>query len=34
MVLFSLRLAKGALLIAEHRNTAAEGKLADKDIRE
>lgn len=34
MVLFSLRLAKGALLIAEHRNTAAEGKLADKDIQE
>jgi uncharacterized protein (DUF983 family) len=30
MVLFSLRLAKGALLVAEHRNKAAEGRLADK----
>jgi uncharacterized protein (DUF983 family) len=27
MVVFSLRLAKGALLIAEHRNNAVEGKL-------
>ena len=34
MVLFSLRLAKGALLIAEHRNKASEGKLADKDPEE
>ena len=31
MVLFSLRLAKGALLVAEHRNRAVEGQLADKD---
>jgi uncharacterized protein (DUF983 family) len=30
MVLVSLRLAKGALLIAEHRNKAAEGMLAEK----
>jgi uncharacterized protein (DUF983 family) len=30
MVLFSLRLAKGALLVAEHRNKAAEGQLAVK----
>ena len=34
MVLFSLRIAKGALLIAEHRNKAREGKLADKDPEE
>ena len=34
MVLFSLRIAKGALLIAEHRNKAREGKLADKDTEE
>jgi uncharacterized protein (DUF983 family) len=34
MVLFSLRIAKGALLIAEHRNKASEGKLADKDPEE
>jgi uncharacterized protein (DUF983 family) len=30
MVLVCLRLAKGALLIAEHRNKAKEGQLADK----
>jgi uncharacterized protein (DUF983 family) len=30
MVVFSLRLAKGALLIAEHRNNAIEGQL-DQD---
>ncbi|MGL5838940.1 MAG: DUF983 domain-containing protein [Sphingorhabdus sp.] len=30
MVLFSLRFAKGVLLISEHRNRAAEGRLADK----
>jgi uncharacterized protein (DUF983 family) len=29
MVLVSLRLAKGALLVAEHRNKAVEGQLAD-----
>jgi uncharacterized protein (DUF983 family) len=31
MVVVSLRFAKGALLIAEHRNKATEGHLADKD---
>jgi uncharacterized protein (DUF983 family) len=31
MVVVSLRFAKGALLIAEHRNNAKEGHLADKD---
>jgi uncharacterized protein (DUF983 family) len=31
MVVVSLRFAKGALLIAEHRNKAKEGHLADKD---
>ncbi len=30
MVFVALRIAKGALLIAEHRNKAAEGALADK----
>jgi uncharacterized protein (DUF983 family) len=30
MVLVSLRLAKGALLVAEHRNKAVEGQLAVK----
>jgi uncharacterized protein (DUF983 family) len=30
IVLASLRLAKGALLVAEHRNKAAEGQLADQ----
>jgi uncharacterized protein (DUF983 family) len=30
MVVGSLRLAKGALLVAEHRNRAKEGELADK----
>lgn len=34
MVLFSLRLAKGGLLVAEHRNKAVEGKLAPKDDSE
>jgi uncharacterized protein (DUF983 family) len=31
MVVVSLRFAKGALLIAEHRNKAKEGQLAGKD---
>lgn len=31
LVVMSLRFAKGALLIAEHRNKAKEGALADKD---
>jgi uncharacterized protein (DUF983 family) len=31
MVVLSLRFAKGALLIAEHRNKAKEGALAGKD---
>mgnify|MGYP001764935243 CR=1 FL=1 len=31
LVILSLRVSKGALLIAEHRNRAVEGKLADKD---
>jgi uncharacterized protein (DUF983 family) len=31
MVVLSLRFVKGALLIAEHRNKAKEGKLANKD---
>ncbi len=31
LVFLSLRFAKGALLIAEHRNKAKEGQLADKD---
>ena len=31
MVVLSLRVAKGALLIAEHRNKAKEGALAGKD---
>ena len=31
MVVLSLRFAKGALLIAEHRNKAKEGQLANKD---
>jgi uncharacterized protein (DUF983 family) len=31
MVFASLRFAKGALLIAEHRNKAKEGRLAEKD---
>ena len=31
LVVVSLRFAKGALLIAEHRNNAKEGALADKD---
>ena len=31
LVVLSLRFAKGALLIAEHRNNAKEGALADKD---
>jgi uncharacterized protein (DUF983 family) len=30
-VIISLRFAKGALLIAEHRNKAREGRLAHKD---
>lgn len=30
LVVLSLRVSKGALLIAEHRNRAAEGILADK----
>jgi uncharacterized protein (DUF983 family) len=34
MVLVCLRLAKGALLIAEHRNKAQEGRLADKEDEE
>lgn len=34
MVLFSLRLAKGALLVSEHRNRAKEGELAGKDGQE
>jgi hypothetical protein len=29
----SLRFAKGALLIAEHRNKAKEGRLADGEER-
>lgn len=33
LVVLSLRVSKGALLIAEHRNRAAEGKLADKADR-
>jgi uncharacterized protein (DUF983 family) len=33
MVLYSLRLAKGALLIAEHRNKAAEARLAEMEDR-
>lgn len=33
LVVLSLRVSKGALLIAEHRNRAAEGQLADKDGR-
>ena len=31
MVVASLRVTKGALLIAEHRNRAVEGKLAEQD---
>lgn len=31
LVFLSLRVAKGALLIAEHRNNAKQGELADKD---
>ena len=31
LVFLSLRVAKGALLIAEHRNNARQGQLADKD---
>lgn len=31
MVVVSLRFAKGALLIAEHRNKAREGQLEDRD---
>lgn len=31
LVVLSLRFAKGALLIAEHRNKAREGELANKD---
>ena len=31
MVVLSLRFAKGALLIAEHRNKAKEGELANKE---
>jgi uncharacterized protein (DUF983 family) len=30
MVVVSLRIAKGALLVAEHRNKAKEGRLADR----
>ncbi|HMT42629.1 DUF983 domain-containing protein [Sphingorhabdus sp.] len=30
LVVLSLRVSKGALLIAEHRNRAIEGKLAEK----
>lgn len=31
LVVLSLRFAKGALLVAEHRNKAKEGELANKD---
>ena len=31
LVFLSLRITKGALLIAEHRNKATEGRLADTD---
>lgn len=33
LVVLSLRLSKGALLIAEHRNRAVEGRLAEKADR-
>lgn len=33
LVFVSLRFAKGALLIAEHRNKAKEGRLADGEER-
>jgi uncharacterized protein (DUF983 family) len=34
LVLASLRFAKGALLVAEHRNKAKEGQLADRSASE